>query len=187
MGSATDLKKGAVVKYNGENCVVIETQHIKPGKGGAFFQTKMRNIRTGKVVENRFRSEETVEFVRVERRSYQYLYKDGSDLIFMDVNTFEQIGIPDDTLGSEIRFLKENEIALLAFEGEAVLSVDVPQHVNLRVIHTEPGFKGDTATNVTKPATLETGAEIGVPIFINEGDLIRVDTREASYIERVKE
>jgi len=187
MGSASDLKKGAVVKYNGENCVVIETQHIKPGKGGAFYQTKMRNLRTGKVVENRFRSEENVDFVRVERRSYEYLYRDADQLIFMDLNSFEQISIPETSIGEEIRFLKENENVLLAFEGETVLSVDVPLHTNLRVIHTEPGVRGDTATNVTKPATLETGAEINVPIFINEGDLIRIDTREGTYIERVKE
>jgi elongation factor P len=187
MGSANDLRRGAIVKYNGENCVVVDTQHIKPGKGGAFYQTKMRNIRTGKVAENRFRADESVEFVRVERHEYQFLYKDGENYIFMNNENFDQIPVHETMLGEEVRFLKENENVSLLFEGDIILDVEVPAHVNLRITQTEPGFRGDTATNVTKPATLETGAEVQVPIFINEGDLIRLNTSDGSYIERVKE
>jgi elongation factor P len=187
MGSTNDLRSGAILKFNGENCAVVEYQHIKPGKGGAYYQVKMRNIKTGKVAENRFRSGESIEFVRVERRTYQYLYDDGQFLNFMDQDTYEQIPVERNKIGDDFKFLKENGEVQIAFEGEEVLAVELPAHVNLRITHSEPGVRGDTATNVTKPATLESGAEINVPIFINEGDLVRVDTRTGDYIERVKE
>lgn len=187
MASTSDLRTNAVIKYNGENHIVLEYQHIKPGKGGAYYQTKMRNMSTGKIAENRFRSGETIEFVRVENITYQYLYQDGDMFVFMNKADFSQINIPAEMVGDQKKFMKENEDVQLQFEGDIVLNVDIPQHVNLRVVHTEPGVRGDTATNVVKPATVESGAEINVPIFINEGDLIRVDTREGTYIERVKE
>lgn len=187
MGSTSDLRTGAIIKFNGDNCAVVDYQHIKPGKGGAYYQVKMRNIKTGKVAENRFRSGESIDFVRVERHPYQYLYDDGSVLHFMDMNTYEQIPVEREAVGEPMKFLKENGDVQIAFEGNQILAVELPMHVNLRVTHSEPGVRGDTATNVTKPATLESGAEINVPIFVNEGDLIRVDTRTGDYIERVKE
>jgi len=187
MGSTSDLRKGAIIKYNGENCFILDVEFRKPGKGGAFFQVKMRNIRTGSSNEHRYNSGESIDFVRVERKDYQFLYKDGNNLVFMNNETYDQVYVSDTMVGDEFRFIKENENVMLLFEGDIVLDVNVPQHVNLRVTYTEPGFKGDTATNVKKAATVETGAEVQVPIFINEGDLIRIDTGTAAYIERVKE
>lgn len=186
MGTTSDLRTGAICKFNGENCAVISYNHIKPGKGGAFYQVKMRNIATGKVVENRFRSGENIEFVRVEKRQYQYLYPDGEMLMMMNQETFEQVPVEKTMIGDQVRFLRENDEVLLSFEDEKILNAELPQHVNLQIARTEPGFKGDTATNVTKPAVVETGAEIQVPLFINEGDIVRIDTSDGSYIERVK-
>jgi elongation factor P len=147
----------------------------------------MRNVRSGKLSENRFRSGESIEFIRVERKPYQYLYRDGNSLFFMDVENYEQIPVEASLLGNGINFMKENQDVQLAFVGTDVIAIDLPPHVQLRVTFTEPGVKGDTATNVLKPATVETGATINVPIFVNEGDLLRVDTRTGDYIERVKE
>jgi elongation factor P len=186
MGSTADLRTGAVCKFNGENCAIISFQHIKPGKGGAFYQVKMRNIKTGRVVENRFRSGESMEFVRVEKRKFQYLYPDGDMLMMMDGDSFEQIPIERNVIGDSAKFLRENDEVSISFEGDQVLAAELPLQVNLTVTHTEPGHRGDTATNVTKPATVETGAEVLVPIFINEGDVIRIDTENGNYIERVK-
>lgn len=187
MGTTSDLRPGAIVRYNGELCAVLESEHRTPGNLRAFYQVKMRNLKTGKLSENRFRSGESIEFVRVERSNYQYLYRDGHSLVFMDLSNYEQIFVDSTILGNEINFLKENQDVQLAFEGTNVLAVDMPPHVNLRVVNTEPGLKGDTATNVMKPAVLETGANVSVPLFINEGDLIRVDTKSGVYVERVKE
>jgi len=186
MGSTADLRPGAVVKYNGDNCVVLESEHRTPGNLRAFYQVKMRNLKSGKLSENRFRSGESIDFVRVERKNYQYLYRDGHQLIFMDYETYEQFPVDDVLLGESVQFLKENDEAQLAFEGSHIIAVDMPPHVNLRVVHTEPGVRGDTATNVLKPATLETGAIVNVPIFINEDDVIRVDARTGAYVERIK-
>jgi elongation factor P len=186
-GTTSDLRPGACVNYNGELHIVLESEHRTPGNLRAFYQVKMRNMRTGKLSENRFRSGESIEFVRVERRNYQYLYRDNTNLIFMDADTYEQIPVEDTIVGEAINFMKENQDIQLAFVDNSVISAELPPHVHLRVIHTEPGLKGDTATNVLKPATLETGAIINVPLFINENDLIRVDTRTGDYIERVKE
>lgn len=186
-GSTSDLRPGAVINYNGELHVVLESEHRTPGNLRAFYQVKMRNMKTGKLSENRFRSGESIEFIRVERNNYQYLYRDGNALIFMDGGTYEQIPVDAEIVGDGINYMKENQEIQLAFVGTSVIAAELPPHVNLRVEHTEPGLKGDTATNVLKPAVVETGATIPVPIFINEGDLIRVDTRNGSYIERVKE
>ena len=186
MGTTSDLRPGAVIKYNGENCQVLTSEHRTPGNLRAFYQVTMRNLKTGKQFENRFRSGESIDFVRVERRNYQYLYNDGQSLIFMSPEDYEQIPIDPALLGNQINYLRENDMVLLAFEGTTCLSAELPITVNLLVTHTEPGLKGDTATNVTKPATVETGATVLVPLFINEGDTIKVNTQTGSYQERVK-
>lgn len=188
MATTSDFKVNAMIKFNNEIYSIIEFQHTQTGgRGSAYYQTKMRNVKTGKIIENRFRSGETVDMVSVSRRNYQFLYHDGENLVFMSLEDYDQIYVPSNILGNEIKFLKDNENVIIAFNNDTVLSVDVPQHVNLKVVATEPGLKGDTATNVLKPATLETGATINVPLFVNEGDVIRIDTRSSSYIERVKE
>jgi len=186
-GTTSDLRPGSVINFNGEMHVVLESEHRTPGNLRAFYQVKMRNMRTGKLCENRFRSGESIEFIRVEKHEYQYLYRDGETLFFMDMNSYEQIPVDSSALGPEADYLTENQDVMLAFVNEKVISVEIPQHVNLRIIHTEPGLKGDTATNVLKPATLESGATVQVPLFINEGDVIRIDTKTGGYIERVKE
>ncbi len=187
MGSTSDLRVGAVVKYLNENCIVIDSEFRKPGKGGAFFKVKMRNLKTGNLKEHTYNSGESIDFVRIEKRPYQYLYKDGANYIFMSNETFDQVPMSEESVAEDFRFVKENQDVYIAFEGETALSVEVPQHINLRITYTEPGLKGDTATNAMKPATVETGAEIRVPLFVNEGDLVRVDTKAGAYIERVKE
>lgn len=187
MGTTSDLRPGAVIKYNGENCLVLESEHRTPGNLRAFYQVKLRNLRSGKLLENRFRSGESIDFVRVERHNYQFLYKEGDNLIFMNNENYDQIPVDASFMGSAVNFLKENQEVQISFEEHLVLSVELPTTVNLRIIHTEPGLKGDTATNVLKPSTVETGAQVNVPLFINEGDLIKVDTRAGSYMERVKE
>ncbi len=187
MGTTSDLRPGAVIKFNGENCLVIESEHRTPGNLRAFYQVKMRNLRSGKMFENRFRSGESIDFVRVERRDYQYLYNDGDMLIFMSMENYDQIPVNKEMVGNPGRFLKENQEVQFSFEESLVLSVELPPTVNLRVVHTEPGVKGDTATNVLKPSTVETGANVQVPLFINEGDLIKVNTSTGDYMERVKE
>lgn len=187
MGTTADLRPGAFIRYNGELCQVLESQHRTPGNLRAFYQVKMRNTRSGKLLENRFRAGETIEFVRVDKKSFQYLYRDGTTLNFMDQETYDQIPVDQDTVGDAIKFLKENQEVFINFEGDIVLGVEMPSTVSLRIINTEPGVKGDTATNVVKPATVETGASVNVPLFINEGDMIRVDTSTGSYMDRVKE
>lgn len=185
-GTTSDLRPGAIIKYNGELCVVLESEHRTPGNLRAFYQVKMRVLRTGKLLENRFRSGESIEFIRVERRPYQYLYRDGNSLFFMNMADYEQIPVDSELIGDAVKFLKENEEVQLAMVDGEVIAVDLPPHVNLLVTHTEPGLKGDTATNVLKPAQVETGATIQVPLFINENDIVRVDSRTGDYIERVK-
>lgn len=187
MGTTSDLRPGAYIRFNGELAQVLESQHRTPGNLRAFYQVKMRVVRTGKLMENRFRSGETIDFVRVEKKPYQYLYREGNMLYFMDQETYDQIPISEDMVGDSIKYLKENQEVQIAFEDNNVLGVDLPPNVVLRIAHTEPGVKGDTATNVLKPATTETGAIINVPLFVNEGDLVRVDTTTGEYLDRVKE
>lgn len=186
-GTTSDLRPGAIIKYNGELCAVLETEHRTPGNLRAFYQVKMRVLRTGKLLENRFRSGESIEFIRVERRTYQYLYRDGNSLFFMNMENYEQIPVDSELVGDSVKFLKENEEVQLAMVDGEVIDVDLPPHVNMLVTHTEPGLKGDTATNVMKPAEVETGATVQVPLFINENDVVRIDSRTGEYIERVKE
>ncbi len=186
MATTADLRVGAVLRFNGDACLVLESEHRTPGNLRAFYQVKMRNLRSGKTFEQRFRSGETIDLLRVERRDYQYLYKDGESFIFMNPETYDQFPVSEAALGEQSRFLKEGDNVQIAFNDTEIVSADLPSHVNLIVTYTEPGVRGDTATNVTKPATLETGAIIQVPIFVNEGDRLRIDTRTGAYIERVK-
>ncbi len=187
MADTSDFRNGLIIKFKNGLYTIVEFQHVKPGKGGAFVRTKLKNLKTGQVLDNTFRSGESVEVVRVERRKYQYLYRDGSGFVLMDNDTYEQITIPEDLVGDAKKFLKEGaELELLVDENENIITVEPPIFVELEVVETEPGFRGDTATNVMKPAKLETGATINVPLFINEGDLLKVDTRTGEYVERLK-
>ncbi len=188
MATTADLRVGAVIRHNGELCVVLESIHRTPGNLRAFYQVKMRVIKTGKLREERFRSGETIEFVRVETRNFQYLYKDLDMFMFMDQDTYDQIPVGAEVVGDGAKFMKEGlEVQIARDEADNVVQVTIPNHVALRVTATEPGVRGDTATNVLKPATVETGATVMVPLFVNEADLIRVDTSNGSYMDRVKE
>lgn len=185
--STSDFRNGLTFMLNGEIYSILEFQHVKPGKGGAFVRTKLKGVVSGKVIEKTFRSGESVEAVRVERRPYQFLYREGDIYHFMHKETFEQIPIPEDKLDRP-EFLTENQnvqVAVLA-ENEKILFTELPEQVVLEVVQTEPGVKGDTAQGGSKSAKLESGAEIQVPLFINEGDRVKVNTREGSYLERVK-
>lgn len=187
MADTSDLRNGLIIRFKGEPFLVIEFQHVKPGKGGAFVRTVLKNMRTGKVLDNTFRSGESLDVIQIDRRKYQYLYKDGDFFVLMDNETFDQINVPEDVLGEGQVYLKEgDEIQIMYDDKEQIISAEIPMFVNLKVVETEPGFKGDTATNVLKPAKLETGAQINVPLFVNEGDLLKVDTRTGIYVERVK-
>jgi elongation factor P len=186
MATTSDLSRGAFLRFNGELVQVLEYEHRTPGNLRAFYQVKMRNIKTGKLVEHRFRAGEEVTLVRVEIRSYQYLYKDGESLVCMDNETFEQIYIPENLLGDSGKFLKENMDILISFDNNQPIYAETPVSVELEVTYTEPGIRGDTATKTLKPATLETGAVINVPLFIDIGEKIKVDTRTGEYVERVK-
>ena len=183
--STADFKNGICIEYNGKLCTIIEFQHVKPGKGGAFVRTKLKDIKTGRVVEYTFNSGTKFEQVRLDNKKMQYLYNDGSDFYFMDNVTFDQIAIAADIVGENFRWLKENDEAALLYAGEELISIEPPMFVELEVTSTEPGFKGDTATNTLKPATLETGAEIQVPLFIDLGDVLQIDTRDGRFVKRV--
>lgn len=188
MASTADIKNGLCLEYNGGLWQVIEFLHVKPGKGPAFVRTKLKNIQSGKVVDNTFPSGTKLTTARIERRHYQYLYKDDTGYNFMNTETFEQVSLSQELVkGSD--FLKEGDTVetLVHAETGEYLTVELPQFVTLEVTYTEPGVKGNTATNASKPATLETGAEINVPIFINQGEKIKVDTANKCYVERVKE
>lgn len=187
MINAQDIKNGTCIRMDGKLYFCIEFLHVKPGKGNTFMRTKLKDVVSGYVLERRFNIGEKLEDVRVERRPYQYLYKEGDDYIFMNQETFEQIPIAHDLING-VDFMKESEIVEVVTDAssDTVLFADVPTKVVLKVTYTEPGLKGDTATNATKPATVETGAEVRVPLFINEGETIEVDTRDGSYLGRVK-
>src|SRR5690606_8237234 len=186
MAKASDIKTGNVLRFNGELVSVEEFIHRTPGNLRAFYQAKMRNVKTGKLVEYRFRTDEEVEICRVETNDYQYLYDDGDFFVVMDNTTFEQYNIPKHLFGSSARFLKEGMNVIVAFESEEPIMAQAPHSVELEVTYTEPAVKGDTSTNATKSATVETGVEVKVPLFINQGDKIKVDTSNGAYIERVK-
>ncbi|MDR1101877.1 MAG: elongation factor P [Clostridiales bacterium] len=184
MVSAGEFRNGVTFEMEGSVWQIVEFQHVKPGKGAAFVRTKLRNVMTGAVVERTFRPTEKFPKALVERKDMQYLYNDSGLYYFMDQETYEQIPLNEEQLGDALKFVKENEnVLILTYKGN-VFGVEPPNFVELQVTVTEPGVRGDTATNVLKPATLETGAIINVPIFINEGDKIRIDTRSGEYMER---
>ena len=184
MISAGDFRNGVTFEEDGNVLQVIEFQHVKPGKGAAFVRTKYKNVITGAVVERSFNPTDKYPTAYIERKDMQYLYSDGDLYYFMDMETYEQRPIDSSKLGPAFQFVKENmEVKVLSYKGN-VFGVEPPNFVELEVTETDPGFKGDTATNATKPATLETGAEIKVPLFINQGDMIRIDTRTGEYMER---
>ena len=187
MINAQDIKKGTCIRMDGKLYFCIDFLHVKPGKGNTFMRTKLKDVGNGYVLERRFNIGEALEDVRVERRPYQYLYQEGEDYIFMNQETFEQIPIAKELING-VDFMKEGEVVDVVSDAstETVLYDDVPTKVVLKVTYTEPGLKGDTATNTLKPATVETGATVRVPLFVNEGEMIEVDTRDGSYLGRVK-
>lgn len=188
MANTADIRKGLCMKYNNDIYKVIEFLHVKPGKGPAFVRTKLKSVTTGKVIDNTFSAGHKIEDVRVETRSYQYLYPEGDTFHFMNTDDYNQIALQKEILDAP-DLLKEGEIVTIIFNAEdnMPLSAEMPASVILEVTHAEPGVKGNTATNATKPATVETGARINVPLFINEGDKIKVDTEKGTYLERAKE
>lgn len=185
--NTSDIRNGLVIHYNNDLYSVIEFQHVKPGKGPAFVRTKLKSLTTGKVVDNTFSAGHKIDTARVERRKYQYLYKEDKLYHFMDTETYEQFPIEEQMIDAP-QFLKDGlEVeVLMHVEEDQIIGAELPQHVALQVTYTEPGVKGDTATNATKPATLETGVSIQVPLFINQDEMIKVDTKTGSYVERVK-
>ncbi|TAI48734.1 elongation factor P [Flagellimonas allohymeniacidonis] len=188
MANTSDIRKGLCIRYNHDIYKIVEFLHVKPGKGPAFVRTKLKSVTTGKVIDNTFSAGHKIEDVRVETRSYQYLYAEGDTFHFMNTDDYNQIALQKSSLDSP-ELLKEGEVVTIIFntEDSLPLSVEMPASVILEVTHTEPGVKGNTATNATKPATVETGARINVPLFINEGDKIKVDTEKGAYMERAKE
>ena len=187
MASTSDIKKGLCIIYNNDTFKVIEFQHVKPGKGPAFVRTKLKSLTSGKVIDNTFSSGHKIEEVRVETRKYQYLYKDGDAYHFMNNSDYTQIQLQKEILDAP-DLMKEGETltVIVRTEDELPLAVEMPASVILEVKHTEPGVKGNTATNATKPSIVETGAKVNVPLFINEGDKIKIETEKGTYLERVK-
>ncbi len=185
MVSANDLRAGVTFEMDGALYVVISFQHIKPGKGSPFVRLKIKNLDTGNIVEKTFRPEEKFKKAFLERKLMQYLYREGESFVFMDMETYDQIYLSEKEVGDAVNFLKDNlELKIVFFKNRPV-SVELPTFVELEVTHTEPGVKGDTATTAMKPAILETGYKVNVPLFVNEGDVIKVDTRTGEYLERV--
>ena len=188
MATTADFRNGLYIEFNNDLYSIVEFQHVKPGKGGAFVRTKLKNLRSGKVIENTFNSGVKITTARIERRPHQFLYHDDMGFHFMDSNTFEQVALQEEMIDGH-DLLKDGQAVEILYhaETESPLSCELPAFVELKVVYTEPGLKGDTATNASKPATLETGAKIQVPLFINVDERIRVDTRTHSYYERVKQ
>ncbi|MBU6312504.1 MAG: elongation factor P [Actinomycetales bacterium] len=185
MATTNDLKNGLVLNLDGQLWAVVEFQHVKPGKGGAFVRTKLKNVLSGKVVDKTFNAGVKVETANVDKRDMQYLYRDGDDWVFMDTSSYDQIHIPDVVVGDNSRWLLENQEAVVAVHEGNPLYIELPAAVELTITYTEPGLQGDRATGGTKPATLETGAEIQVPLFIESDTKVKVDTRDGSYLGRV--
>ena len=183
--STADFKNGMCIINNGKMCTIVEFRHVKPGKGGAFVRTKLRDIKTGRVVDYTFNAGTKFDQVRLETKKMQYLYNDGADYYFMDSNTYEQIGIPADGVGDNAKWLKENDEASLLYADEELISIEPQMFVELEIVQTDPGFKGDTVQGGTKPATLETGAVIQVPLYMNQGEIVQVDSRDGRFIKRV--
>ncbi len=187
MATTADFRNGLCIEFNNDLYTIVEFQHVKPGKGPAFVRTKLKNLKTGKVLPNTFTSGVKIDVARVERRAYQFLYREGDLYHFMNSETFEQTYIEEGLINAP-KFLKEGNSVEIVFHAdtETALTCELPPFVELEITYTEPGEKGNTATNALKPATVETGAEVRVPLFINNGEIIKVDTRDGSYSERVK-
>ena len=186
MANTSDFKNGLIINHKNNLWKIVEFLHVKPGKGSAFVRSKLKNIRTGQVVEETFRAGEKIETVRVEARNYNYLYSENSNYIFMDEETFEQVSLSESQVEDVLDFLLENTVTTIAFNGDEPIEVRIPQHMNMIIKATDPGERGNTAQGGSKPATLETNLTIQVPLFIQVGDVIRVDTKDKRYIERVK-
>ena len=187
MATTNDLKNGTVLKIDGQLWAVVEFQHVKPGKGGAFVRTKLKNVLSGKVVDRTFNAGLKVETANVDKRDMQYLYKDGTDFVFMDSASYEQLHVAETTVGDAANYLLENQQAMVATNEGLPLYIELPPSVVLEITYTEPGLQGDRSTGGTKPATLETGAEIQVPLFLEVGTRVKVDTRDGSYLGRVND
>ena len=185
MISAGDFRNGITIELDNNIFQIIEFQHVKPGKGAAFVRTKLKNIKSGGVVEKTFRPTEKCPQARIDRKAMQYLYSDGDLYHFMDVETYDQIALNQETIGDTLKFVKENEMVKVCSHNGNVFSIEPPLFVELAITETEPGFKGDTATGATKPATVETGATVLVPLFVDIGDVIKIDTRTGEYLSRV--
>lgn len=184
MATTSDMKNGIVLNLDGQLWSVVDFQHVKPGKGGAFVRTKLRQVLTGKVVDKTFNAGTKIEIETVEKREFQYLYRDGDSWVFMDKSTYDQIAVPNAVVGDAADYMLENQDVILAMhEGEPLL-IEMPANVELTITYTEPGLQGDRSSGGTKPATLETGANIQVPLFIDIGEKVRVDTRDGSYLGR---
>ncbi|CUS80225.1 translation elongation factor P (EF-P) [Candidatus Kryptonium thompsonii] len=179
MATTADIRNGLNIRYNGKVYTIIDFQHVKRGRGGAFVRVKLKDVKTGRILEETFDSGEEIEIVRLDFRKFQFLYKDGDEFVFMDLETFDQIHVPSDLVGDNALFMKENETVDILFDGDQILGIQLPTFVELEVVET-------AVTNVMKPAKLETGAVINVPLFIEQGEKIRVDTRTGEYVERVK-
>jgi len=188
MASTSDFRNGMVIEYNNDLYSIVQFQHVKPGKGAAFVRTKLKSVTSGKVIENTFSAGAKVNEARVERRPYQYLYKDEIGYVLMHTQTFEQVTVNESMIENSDLLKEGQEVELVVHaDTENILSVELPQFVVMEITYTEPGVKGDTATNTLKPATIETGSTVMVPLFIGTGEKIKVDTRDRSYVERVKE
>jgi elongation factor P len=186
MITSNDFKRGIAIKLEGDLFIVVEFQHVKPGKGGAFVRTKLRSVKKGTVIDKTFRGGEKVEDITIENRTMQYLYREGDAYVFMDTESYEQEAVTEDMIGDLFDYIKEGDSVQVTTYEDKLISIEPPTFVNLKVTYAEPGIKGDTATNVTKPVKVETGAKIHVPLFVNEGDTIKIDTRKGEYVERVK-
>ena len=184
MISAGDFRNGITIEYDNNVYQIIEFQHVKPGKGAAFVRTKLKNIKNGGVVEKTFRPTEKCPQARIDRKDMQYLYEDGDLYYFMDQETYDQLALNAESAGDALKFVKENEMCKICSHNGSVFSVEPPLFVELEITETEPGFKGDTATGASKPATVETGATVAVPLFVNQGDKIKIDTRTGEYLSR---
>jgi elongation factor P len=184
--TTADFKTGLTIEYEGNVFQIVEFQHVKPGKGGAFVRSRIKNLMTGNTIDKTWRAGEKMEQAIVERRNVEYLYRDGDDLVFMDMTDFENITLPVAQVGDSVNFLKDNTPVQLTTWKNQLLGVELPNTMEYKIVQTDPGVRGDTAQGGSKPATIETGATVTVPLFVNEGEVIRVDTRTGNYIERVK-
>jgi elongation factor P len=186
MATTSEFRPGMAIRIEGELWTVVEFQHVNPGNWRAFVRAKLKSLKSGKVIETRFRAGEAIDPVRIETKVFQYLYHDGSGFVFMDNETYDQISVDEKVVGEGAHFLKENENVKIMFNGNEIIALDMPITVDLKIVETGPGVRGDTATGAQKPAKVETGAMVNVPLFINQGDTIKVDTRTGEYLERVK-